>query len=309
MPARRVPALHLHARIRPLGAQGLPRLPVPAGPAPWRAGRGRPPRVLDADRDRRASGRERRRPRLPAPPRRPAAPLGRRRSRAAARSARSSASRKRERSARAKGLPPPGRNGSAARRSAIRSRIASRPPMFAALKAAPSCPSDLRAGRDAARRERHVGGDADVARARSARRSTCRPRRRRRATTTMRTSGCPLGRSPPFATKVTARRRGARPHAPPRPSPDRRPRRRRSPPVHSSPSFASRHSRGTGRSRNPAARPGDRVEVRSKQAPTTSPPQAPRCTRRSTDIRGTAPVRLRPGTPAHRSCRGRERLC
>jgi hypothetical protein len=59
--------------------------------------------------------------------------------RLAARSSRSKASRKRERSALVKPLPPPCRNGSAARKSAIRSRVASTLPMLAAVNASPLC--------------------------------------------------------------------------------------------------------------------------------------------------------------------------
>ena len=54
------------------------------------------------------------------------------------RNCRSSASRKRERSALVNPLPPPCRNGSAARRSAIRSRVASALPTLASVSAAPS---------------------------------------------------------------------------------------------------------------------------------------------------------------------------
>ena len=116
-----------------------------------------------------------------------------------ARSIRSSASLNRARSAGPNGRPRPGRNGSAARRSAIRSRIASRSPTFPAVNAAPSGAS-ARAPRST---QRAASGTSAVTQRspapirsaiqRSAASAPC-------STTTTEASGCRDGRMPPFVT-------------------------------------------------------------------------------------------------------------
>ena len=150
--ARKVCHVYLARPVRRLGA----------------AVRARPPRDLDADPDRA----------------RPAATAGDRaflaaRVRPPARSSSARArSRNRARSAGPNGRPPPCRNGSAARRSAIRSRIASRSPTFARGERRAVRRQRPRAPLDAARRQRHVGGHADVARPDPLGDPACRPRRR-----------------------------------------------------------------------------------------------------------------------------------
>lgn len=78
------------------------------------------------------------------------------------RTARSSALRKRDRSAFVKLRPPPGRDGSAARRSASRSRVAKALPTFSGVSAAPSCVRTCAPAEDASRRQRDVAGDHHV---------------------------------------------------------------------------------------------------------------------------------------------------
>ena len=134
-PARRLPALRLHAGVRPAGRARSATSTSPGrsrgaasrpSPATGRSGcRSRPRSGCSPST---ATGASSMRPRgigrscvNPAPA-------------AAGRAPRESATR----SAAANGRPPPWRNGSAARRSAIRSRIASRSPTFRAVKAEPS---------------------------------------------------------------------------------------------------------------------------------------------------------------------------
>ena len=123
----------------------------------------------------------------------------------AARSRRSRVSRKRARSAGRKGRPPPGRNGSAALRSAIRSRIARRVPMLAAVKAVPSGWS----ARPPRSRQRAASGRSAVTQTSPAAMRSAIHLSAASApslTTTTCTRGCALGRRPPLVTKRTSAR-------------------------------------------------------------------------------------------------------
>src|SRR5690606_13197789 len=122
--------------------------------------------------------------------------------RAAARSARSSAAAKRARSALAKARPPPCRNGSAARRSAIRSRVASALPMLAGVSALPSCLSTpAPAATHFAARGMSAVTTTSPGPARSAIHLSASSGPS--VTKTTSTSGCAEGRSPPLQTRRT----------------------------------------------------------------------------------------------------------
>ena len=186
-PARRLAALRVHAGVRLLGAQGLPRLPRPAGapatarrpsPATTRSGCRSRPRstLLTMDGDRAFVARAVSRPQHPLERLLEARPVGR-----------------------AERAPAPGRNGSAARRSAIRSRSASRSPTFFSVNGAPSGAS-ARAPR--ATQAAASGTSAVTQRSPGPMRSAIQRSAASapRSTTTTDASGCRDGRMPPLLT-------------------------------------------------------------------------------------------------------------